>query len=106
MDLSQLPDFRGGMEIRDILDGTIVAGRVDAVEAILVRRGEEFFAVSGQCTRYHGALARGLAVGDTIRYPLHHACFSLRSGLAAADRLRREGYAGRITMLRTAAQFA
>jgi NADPH-dependent 2,4-dienoyl-CoA reductase/sulfur reductase-like enzyme/nitrite reductase/ring-hydroxylating ferredoxin subunit len=154
MDLSQLPDFRGGMEIRDILDGAIVAGRVDAEEAILVRRGEEFFAVGAQCTHYHGALANGLAVDDTIRCPLHHACFSLRSGvalrapaldpiacwrvervgskvfvrerkpeskpstpaggkllssviiigggaagLAAADRLRREGYAGRITMI-------
>jgi NADPH-dependent 2,4-dienoyl-CoA reductase/sulfur reductase-like enzyme/nitrite reductase/ring-hydroxylating ferredoxin subunit len=154
MDLSQLPDFRGGMEIRDIADGAIVPGRVDSEEAILVRRGEEFFAVGAQCTHYHGALAAGLAVGDTIRCPLHHACFSLRSGaalrapaldpvacwrveragskvfvrerkpepkpsaptagnlpasvtiigggaagLAAADRLRREGYPGRITMI-------
>jgi NADPH-dependent 2,4-dienoyl-CoA reductase/sulfur reductase-like enzyme/nitrite reductase/ring-hydroxylating ferredoxin subunit len=154
MDLSQLPDFRSGMEIRDISDGAIVPGRVDSEEAILVRRGEEFFAVGAQCTHYHGALAAGLAVGDTIRCPLHHACFSLRSGaalrapaldpvacwrvervgskvfarermpepkpsaspagnlpasvtiigggaagLAAADRLRREGYSGRITMI-------
>jgi apoptosis-inducing factor 3 len=154
MDLSQLPDFRGGMEIRDIADGAIVPGRVDSEEAILVRRGEEFFAVGAQCTHYHGALAAGLAVGDTIRCPLHHACFSLRSGaalrapaldpvacwrveragskvfvrerkpepkpaaptagnlpasvtiigggaagLAAADRLRREGYPGRISMI-------
>jgi thioredoxin reductase/nitrite reductase/ring-hydroxylating ferredoxin subunit len=154
MDLSQLPDFRGGMEIRDISDGAIVPGRVDSEEAILVRRGEEFFAVGAQCTHYHGALAAGLAVGDTIRCPLHHACFSLRSGaalrapaldpvacwrvervgskvfarerkaepkpsapsagnlpasvtilgggaagLAAADRLRREGYPGRVTMI-------
>jgi NADPH-dependent 2,4-dienoyl-CoA reductase/sulfur reductase-like enzyme/nitrite reductase/ring-hydroxylating ferredoxin subunit len=154
MDLSQLPDLRAGMEIRDIADGGIVPGRIDSEDAILVRRGEEFFAVGGQCTHYHGALAGGLAVGDTIRCPLHHACFSLRSGaalrapaldpiacwrverlgskvfvrerkpepkpsaptaghlpasvtilgggaagLAAADRLRREGYPGRITMI-------
>ena len=154
MDLSQLPDFRGGMEIRDISDGAIVPGRVDSEEAILVRRGEEFFALGAQCTHYHGALAAGLVVGDTIRCPLHHACFSLRSGaalrapaldpvacwrvervgskvfarerkaepkpsapsagnlpasvtilgggaagLAAADRLRREGYPGRVTMI-------
>jgi apoptosis-inducing factor 3 len=154
MDLSQLPDLRAGMEIRDIADGAIVPGRIDSEEAILVRRGEEFFAVGGQCTHYHGALAGGLAVSDTIRCPLHHACFSLRSGaalrapaldpiacwrverlgskvfvrerkpetkpsaptagnlpasvtilgggaagLAAADRLRRDGYPGRITMI-------
>ena len=48
MDLSQLPDFRGGIEIRDISDGAIVPGRVDSDAAILVRRGEEFFAVGAE----------------------------------------------------------
>ncbi|HEY2463719.1 MAG TPA: FAD-dependent oxidoreductase [Steroidobacteraceae bacterium] len=154
MDHSQLPDLRSGMDIGDISDAAIVPCRVDTEEAILVRRGEEFFAVGAQCTHYHGALADGMAVGDTVRCPLHHACFSLRSGaalhapafdpvacwrvertgskvyarerkpepkpsapptgnlpasvtiigggaagLAAADRLRREGYPGRITMI-------
>ena len=56
MDLSQLPDLRAGVEIRDISDGPM-PGRVDAEEAVLVRRGEEFFAVGAQCTHYHGALA-------------------------------------------------
>jgi NADPH-dependent 2,4-dienoyl-CoA reductase/sulfur reductase-like enzyme/nitrite reductase/ring-hydroxylating ferredoxin subunit len=82
MDLSTLPDLRAGLEVRDIPDGGIISGRIDAEEAILVRRGEQYFALGAQCTHYHGALSLGLVVGDTIRCPLHHACFSLRTGAA------------------------
>lgn len=46
MDLSQLPDLRAGVEIRDMSDGAIVAGRVGSDEAILVRRGGRILAVA------------------------------------------------------------
>jgi NADPH-dependent 2,4-dienoyl-CoA reductase/sulfur reductase-like enzyme/nitrite reductase/ring-hydroxylating ferredoxin subunit len=82
MDNSKLPDFRAGIGIQGVSDGSIVSGRVDSEEAILVRRGEAYFAVGAQCTHYHGALASGLIIGDTVRCPLHHACFSLRTGAA------------------------
>jgi len=82
MNAASLPDFRAGIEVRDIPDGAIVSGRVDSEEAILTRRGDAYFAVGAQCTHYHGALALGLVVDDTVRCPLHHACFSLRTGAA------------------------
>jgi apoptosis-inducing factor 3 len=82
MDNPNLPDFRAGIDIQNVPDGAIVSGRVDSQEAILVRRGDAYFAIGAQCTHYHGALALGLEVGETIRCPLHHACFSLRTGTA------------------------
>jgi len=148
------PDFKSGYPARDVPDNGMVLGHVDDEPVVLARRGDEFFAVGASCTHYHGPLAEGLVVGDTVRCPWHHACFSLRSGeavrapaldpiacwrveragdtlvvrkklaeparsgssaksqpasivivgggaagLAAADMLRREGYAGSLTMI-------
>jgi NADPH-dependent 2,4-dienoyl-CoA reductase/sulfur reductase-like enzyme/nitrite reductase/ring-hydroxylating ferredoxin subunit len=76
------PDLRQGILIRDLADGAMALGQIDGEDAILVRHGDEFFAVGANCTHYHATLSQGLVVGDTVRCPLHHACFSLRSGEA------------------------
>jgi apoptosis-inducing factor 3 len=79
---SRVPDFRSGFPLRDLPDGGMVSGRIDSEDAILLRRGDALFAVGAQCTHYHGPLAEGLIVDDTLRCPWHHACFSLRTGEA------------------------
>jgi nitrite reductase/ring-hydroxylating ferredoxin subunit len=60
----------------------MILGQVDGEDVILVRRGDKLFAVGAACTHYHGPLAEGLIVGETVRCPWHHACFSLRTGEA------------------------
>jgi len=77
-----VPDFTSGFPVGDLQEGGFVIGKVDGEDAILVRSGSEFFAVGAHCTHYHGPLSDGLIVGDTVRCPWHHACFSLRSGEA------------------------
>src|SRR6476661_8957069 len=76
------PDFRVGFSFEAIPAGGMVPGRVDNDAAILARHGDEIFAVGASCTHYHGPLADGLIVDDTVRCPWHHACFSLRTGAA------------------------
>ena len=76
------PDFRQGVAIAELADGAMLRGHVDNAPALLVRRGGDFLAIGATCTHYGGPLAEGLMVGDTIRCPWHHACFSLRTGAA------------------------
>ena len=76
------PDFREGFALDGLPDGGMVPGRVDTEDAILVRQGDRLFAVGAYCTHYHGPLADGLVVGETVRCPWHHASFSLRTGEA------------------------
>ncbi len=76
------PNLAEGLPASALRPGGMVLGRVGDEDVLLARSGDEFFAVGAHCTHYHGALVEGLVVGDTVRCPLHHACFSLRSGEA------------------------
>ncbi len=149
------PDLTQGLPLAELAEGAPLLGHVGDEPVLLVRSEQEIFAIGAKCTHYGGQLAEGLVLGDTVRCPWHHACFSLRTGAplrppalnpvdcwrversgdrvlvrekrqaapapsplpaaglpqsvvilgggaagnCAAETLRREGYAGRITML-------
>lgn len=76
------PDLTKGVALSEF-KGSKLLGHVGEEDVLLVQAGSEIFAIEPSCSHYHGPLAEGLVVGDTIRCPWHHACFSLRTGEAA-----------------------
>jgi apoptosis-inducing factor 3 len=76
------PDLEAGVPVSDIPDGGMLAGHAAGKPILLARQGPEWFAIGAVCSHYSGPLPEGLMVGDTVRCPWHHACFSLRTGEA------------------------
>src|SRR5688572_4870639 len=74
------PDLTAGVPFETLGEGAPLAGIVDGEGVVLVRRGDEVCAIAAQCSHYGGPLGEGLVVGDTIRWPWHHARFDLRTG--------------------------
>jgi NADPH-dependent 2,4-dienoyl-CoA reductase/sulfur reductase-like enzyme/nitrite reductase/ring-hydroxylating ferredoxin subunit len=75
------PDLAHGITLSMFTSETLL-GHVGDQDVLLVRSGTEIFAIDAHCSHYHGPLAEGLVVGDSIRCPWHHACFDLRTGEA------------------------
>ena len=76
------PDLTQGVALSTVPDGTMLLGHARGEPVLLVRRGDELFAIGAICTHYGAPLGEGLLVKDTVRCPWHHACFSLRTGEA------------------------
>jgi len=76
------PDLALGVALTDLPDRGKLLGHIGDEQVLLARRGAEIFAIGAVCTHYSGPLAEGLIVGETVRCPWHHACFSLRTGEA------------------------
>jgi len=75
-------DFSKGVPVGRIPDGAMIQGKLGDEDVVIVRRGDELFAVGAHCPHYGGPLSKGLVVDDELRCPLHHACFDLRTGEA------------------------
>jgi len=76
------PDLAQGVALTELPEGGQLLGHSGGEAVLVVRRGEEIFAIGATCTHYGGPLAEGIVTGDTVRCPWHHACFSLRTGEA------------------------
>jgi len=76
------PDLKAGIPLERIADGAMLAGQIDGEDALLLRQGDAVYAIGGQCTHYHAALADGLLDGHVLHCPMHHAQFDIRSGAA------------------------
>lgn len=81
-DTDRGPDLTKGITLADFKGRQMLRGHVGDDAVLLARVGEEVLAVDAHCTHYGGALEDGLVTGDSVRCPLHHACFSLRTGEA------------------------
>jgi NADPH-dependent 2,4-dienoyl-CoA reductase/sulfur reductase-like enzyme/nitrite reductase/ring-hydroxylating ferredoxin subunit len=74
------PDLAKGIELSQLTEGQPLLGHAGGEAVVVVRRGEQCFAVSATCTHYSGPLAEGLVTGGTIHCPWHHARFDLATG--------------------------
>lgn len=78
------PDLAAGVSSAEVHDGVPFLGHVGDDAVLVTRVGGQLRAIGATCTHYGGPLAEGLIVGDTVRCPWHHACFSLQTGEALA----------------------
>jgi NADPH-dependent 2,4-dienoyl-CoA reductase/sulfur reductase-like enzyme/nitrite reductase/ring-hydroxylating ferredoxin subunit len=76
------PDLEQGIPLSQLEEGEMLLGHAQGEPVLLARRGDEVFAIGAMCTHYGVPLIEGILVGDTVRCPAHHACFSLRTGEA------------------------
>lgn len=79
-DASAGPDLTAGVPASSVTTGAMLLGHVNEEPVLVTRSGGSLYAIGATCTHYGGPLAEGLVVGDTVRCPWHHACFSLKTG--------------------------
>jgi NADPH-dependent 2,4-dienoyl-CoA reductase/sulfur reductase-like enzyme/nitrite reductase/ring-hydroxylating ferredoxin subunit len=64
----------------DLKSGEMKEIAVDETRVLLVRDGDQFYAVSASCPHYGGSLVEGALCGTRVVCPLHHAVFNVVNG--------------------------
>lgn len=77
-------DFVSVLSMGDLREN--VPTRVDASghPVVLVRRGEDVYAIGAVCSHYGGPLDEGKLVDGSIQCPWHYSCFPLEDGSVRA----------------------
>lgn len=87
------PDLSHGIRAEQLPAGGMLQGHARGEAVLLVRHDGEVVAIGANCTHYGTPLVGGIVVDGAVRCPLHHACFSLKTGKAlrapAFDGLKR-----------------
>lgn len=76
------PDLEAGVPLAALAEGELLLGHARGEAVLLVRSGDEVFAVGAACTHYGASLAEGLLADGLLRCPAHHAAFDVRTGQA------------------------
>ena len=76
------PELTKGVPFADVPDGGILIGQAAGEPVLLVRRGQDVWAVAAACGHWGFPLADGIVVDCQIRCPVHHAWFDCRTGEA------------------------
>jgi len=67
-------------QLADLREGEPHRAEVSGVRVLLVRQGEEIFAIGEVCSHLGGPLAEGKVEGGTVQCPWHGSRFCLRDG--------------------------
>ena len=79
-DQSPPDQFTAVMNEADLAEGELRKVEAGGVPVLLVRRGENIFAIAETCSHLGGPLSEGRLEGDTVRCPWHGSRFSLEDG--------------------------
>ncbi|HRO13868.1 MAG TPA: Rieske 2Fe-2S domain-containing protein [Paracoccus sp. (in: a-proteobacteria)] len=76
------PDLTQGVTPADFAGKAMPRSHAGKKSALLMRLSDKVLAAGAKCTHPQGPLDQGLAMGEMLRCPLRHDCFSLRTGKA------------------------
>jgi 3-phenylpropionate/trans-cinnamate dioxygenase ferredoxin subunit len=66
--------------LSDVSDEAIFHAEVAGKQIILIKRGNEIYALDGVCTHEYAELWNGFVSDDTITCPLHLSQFDIKTG--------------------------